>query len=131
MEYETNTLVHRSALSRAIWMLVGCLSLLLGGVGVVLPGLPTTPFVILAAFAFSKCSPTLHRWFTEHRVFGPMIEDWATRGAIAPRYKAIAVTMMGAALGLSYVMGFAPWVLGLQALAIAGAAGFILTRPSH
>lgn len=115
---------------RVFWFSIGALALLLGVVGVVLPVLPTTPFVILAAFAFGRSSPALQRRLEESRTFGPMIADWRAHGAIAPRYKAMALTMMAAALGLSVAMGLALHLLAIQAACIAAAATFILTRPN-
>ncbi|MEM8591704.1 MAG: YbaN family protein [Pseudomonadota bacterium] len=115
---------------RPFWIVFGALALLLGAIGVVLPVLPTTPFVILAAFAFAKGSPRLARMLEEHRVFGPIIEDWRAHGAIAPRYKLIAMVMMGGALILSFALGVPRWVLGVQVVCIAGAATYILTRPN-
>ncbi|MEM9438072.1 MAG: YbaN family protein [Pseudomonadota bacterium] len=118
------------ALARPFWFALGALALALGGLGVVLPVLPTTPFVILAAFAFAKGSPRVARYLEEHRVFGPMIADWRAHGAIATRYKLIALIMMGGALLLSFYLGFPGWVIAVQAVCIALAALFILSRPS-
>lgn len=118
-------------LGKPLWLALGVVSLALGAIGVVLPLLPTTPFVILAAFAFTKCSPRLARWLEQHRTFGPMIHDWRTNGAIAPKYKAIALFMMGAALVLSVFVGFSARVITLQSLVMLCAASFILTRPSR
>ncbi|MCV6584355.1 MAG: YbaN family protein [Marinibacterium sp.] len=118
-------------LARPLWLLAGGLALVLGALGVVLPVLPTTPFVLLAAFCFARSSPRIAAYLEEHRIFGPMIEDWRRTGAIAPRYKRIAVGMMGAALGLSLVMGVPVRVLIIQVVAIALAATYVLSRPSH
>jgi len=114
---------------RHVWTALGTLSLGAGALGLVLPLLPTTPFVILAAFAFSKGSPRFARALHGHRVFGPIIADWRARGAIAPRYKALALAMMGAALAISILLAFGAVVIVLQALAMAGAAAFIVSRP--
>ena len=115
--------------ARILWFCLGGISLALGAIGAVLPVLPTTPFVILSAFAFGKSSPRLARWLNEHPTFGPMIADWRTHGAIAPRYKRLAVGMMGAAFGLSLFLGASSLVLVIQAICLTGAAAFVLTRP--
>ena len=116
--------------ARPLWFALGTLALALGAIGIVLPVLPTTPFVILAAFAFGKGSPRIAAAIEAHHLFGPIIADWRANGAIAPRYKAIALCMMGAVLVVSFVAGFSWLVIGIQALCVAGAATFILTRPS-
>lgn len=77
-----------------LW-LAGTLSLGLGIVGVVVPGLPTTPFVLLAAACYAKASPRLHRWLREHRFFGPMVRDWEEHRSLRKRTKRFAqVTML-------------------------------------
>lgn len=116
---------------RAGWMVLGFGALGIGALGVVLPLLPTTPLVLLAAFAFGKSAPGLHLWLTTNRRFGPIIADWQDNGCIAPRYKALALTMMGAALVLSAALEVGKAVLAIQLLCMGLAAWFILSRPSH
>lgn len=115
---------------RALWMSVGAISLALGAVGVILPLLPTTPFVLLAAFAFARSSPRLRNWLTGHRIFGPIIDDWEAHGAIAPRYKVMACSAMSVVLLGSFLGGLSWRLIGLQAVFIAGAAIYVLSRPS-
>lgn len=115
---------------RAVWICVGVVALALGAVGAVLPLLPTTPFVLLAAFAFTRSAPRLRARLEQSRVFGPIIRDWEASGAIAPRYKALACTMMGISLAGSVIFGVAPWVIALQSIFLTGAAAYVLSRPS-
>lgn len=126
----TSTPPVSGPVARHVWTGVGALSLGAGALGLVLPLLPTTPFVILAAFAFSKGSPRFAHALHGHRLFGPIIAEWRARGAIAPRYKALALTMMGAALAASVALSFGTALIALQALAMAAAAAFILSRPN-
>ena len=116
--------------ARAVWFTVGLTALVLGGIGVVLPVLPTTPFVILAAFAFGKSSPALARWLEESKTFGPIIADWREHGAIAPRFKVFALVMMAGAFLLSVAMSLSTTVLVIQAVCMAAAATFIISRPN-
>lgn len=77
-----------------LW-LAGTVSLGLGILGVVLPGLPTTPFVLLAAACYAKASPGLHGWLRGHRFFGPMVRDWEEHRSLRRRTKRFAqVTML-------------------------------------
>ena len=111
-------------------MLLGFLSLGLAGIGVILPVIPTKPLVILAAICFSRGAPRLGIWLENSRLWGPVLTDWHENGAIAPRYKALAVTMMGAVFLYSFVTGVPTWVLALQAVLIGAGAAFVLTRPN-
>jgi uncharacterized membrane protein YbaN (DUF454 family) len=83
-----------------LW-LAGTVSLGLGIVGVVLPGLPTTPFVLLAAACYARASPRLHRWLREHRLFGPMVRDWEAHRSLTRRAKRIAQGSMLVMVGIS------------------------------
>jgi len=114
---------------RVLWLGLGGLFLGLGLLGVVLPVLPTTPFLLLAAGCFARSSPRLHRWLLGHPVFGPPIRNWEENGAISRRAKRLAAGSMVAVLVVSVGLGL-PWkVLLAQAVLIAIGAGFVLTRP--
>lgn len=116
--------------ARLAWNLAGWLALALGVIGLLLPVVPTTPFIILAAFAFGRGSPEMRRRLENSRHFGRAIRDWEAHGAIRPRHKALACLLMAASLLGGWVLGLAPWVLLIQATAMAAAAAFVLTRPS-
>lgn len=115
---------------RVMWFCVGVMALALGAIGVLLPILPTTPFIILAAFAFGRSSPRLARMLESSRIFGPIIADWRKNGAIAPRFKALALIMMLGVFSLSFALSVPVVVLVIQAVCIFGAATFILSRPN-
>lgn len=131
--HKLKTRTGARAISRGkkmVWFVIGVVALFLGGLGVFLPILPTTPFVIVAAFAFGKSIPAWRRWLVNNKTFGPMIRDWEETGAIAPRYKAVAFTMMLAALALSFYLSIKPVIIVVQALCMLAAFFFILTRPN-
>jgi uncharacterized membrane protein YbaN (DUF454 family) len=102
-----------------------------GIAGVILPLVPTTPFLLLAAFAFARSSPRLHTWLVTHPRLGPPIDDWSRYGAISRRAKLTAITVMVATLAVSVILGLSTWILLAQAVAMCGAAIFILTRPDR
>lgn len=79
---------------RALWLAAGGLALAIGIVGIFVPLLPTTPFVLLAAWCFSRGSARCERWLLEHPRFGPMVRDWRMHRAIPLRAKQLATVMM-------------------------------------
>jgi len=77
-----------------LWLLAGWISLALGVIGIFLPLLPTTPFVLLAAACFSRGSERCERWLLDHPRFGPLVRDWRAERAVPLRAKQLAVLMM-------------------------------------
>jgi len=115
--------------ARVLWLAVGFLATGCGIAGVVLPLVPTTPFLLLAAFAFARSSPRLHDWLVNHPRLGPPIADWQAHGAISRRTKLVAAAFMIATLALSVVTGVRGEIVVVQALVLCAVAAFVLTRP--
>lgn len=90
----------RSRLVRLLYALLAYTALGVGLVGLVLPGLPTTEFVLLAAWAASRSSPRLSQWLEQHRLFGPILANWRNGRAIARRAKLAASASMLMALAI-------------------------------
>ena len=114
---------------RFAWVALGWLCVGLGLIGAVLPVMPTTVFLILAAFCFGRGSPRARAWLVGHPVFGPPILKWEADGAISRRAKAWATGVMALSIAASWYFGVPGWVLAVQAVALVSAAAFILTRP--
>lgn len=83
---------------RPLLFVCGCLCLALGAVGVFLPVLPTTPFVLLAAACFVRSSPRLHAWILRHPLFGPPVRDFQAGLGISRRAKVVAISMLWASV---------------------------------
>lgn len=115
---------------RILWSGLGGISVGLGAAGVLLPLVPTTPFMLLAAYCFARSSPRLERWLLEHPRFGPAIADWRAHRAISSRGKMLAVVAIGLTFALSVVLQLPGWLLGVQALVLSAVSLFILTRPT-
>ena len=115
--------------ARVTWALIGVASLALGALGVVLPLLPTTPFVLLAAFCFARSSKRLHQWLLDHNLFGPLIENWHEHGAISRRTKIVSLLSMIAIIAFSWLMAAPNYVIITQVLVLSCSAFFIVTRP--
>jgi uncharacterized protein len=123
-----NASQQRSRLVRGLLWLGGSVSLALGLLGVVLPGLPTTPFVLLAAACYAKASPRLHRWMLNHRWMGPMLRDWERDRSLSRRSKTVAVLSMAVMISLS-LWGFRGNVAAqLVLLATAAVGAWVVLR---
>ncbi|WP_259775479.1 YbaN family protein [Aliiroseovarius crassostreae] len=118
-----------NGMGRFFFIALGWGAVGLGLLGIVLPVVPTTPFLLVAAFAFGKSSPRARKWLIEHAHFGPTIRDWEERGAISRRAKLLATSMMVLVIAFSVWKGLPLWVLTLQGILIAAGAAFVLTRP--
>ncbi|MDZ4094754.1 MAG: YbaN family protein [Paracoccaceae bacterium] len=112
-----------------LWAAFGILALAFGIVGIVLPLLPTVPFLLLAAFCFARSSERLHDWLLKHPLLGPPIERWNRSGAIARRAKVFASGSMLLVFSISLLLGLRPLILIVQGVALSCAALFIWTRP--
>lgn len=102
--------VPRNRVRRGVYLLLAWLALALGVIGIVVPGLPTTPFVLLAAWAAARSSERLHAWLHAHRIFGPMIRDWQATGAVARRAKWVASLAMLLCAALMFVTAPRLWM---------------------
>ncbi len=104
---------------RLPWMVGGALSLVLGVIGIFLPLLPTTPFVLLAAFCFARGSARCEAWLVGHPRFGPMIVQWRATRAVPLRAKQAAWVMMTISSIISaLVMPVVPWLPAVCCLAV-------------
>jgi hypothetical protein len=116
--------LHHSRPVRWLLWLAGSLSLALGVIGIVLPGLPTTPLVLLAAACYAKASPRLHARLLSHRLTGPMLRDWEANRSLTRRTKTVAVGAMLLMVSLSIwtLQGRMAAQIGLAILGLFGAA---------
>ncbi len=115
--------------ARILWFALAVTSLALGATGVFLPVLPTTPFLLLAAYAAARSSTRLHGWLLGHRVFGPLIRDWQAHRAVSRRAKVVAsITMAASAVVLFAVGPSLVLAAGITAL-MASVAGWLWLRP--
>lgn len=118
-----------SSLARALWLAAACLSLGLGLLGIVVPGLPTTPFILLASFCASRSSSRLHAWLRQHRHFGPMIVDWEETGAVRRQAKWAASAMMALCSALMWLLGLSLKIWLVATLSMAAVATWLWLRP--
>ena len=101
----------------------------MGMIGVVVPLLPTTPFILLAAYCFARSSKRLHDWLLNHRHFGPLIENWREHRAIRRSAKVVSTVSIVAIVAISMLFGVKTWILVTQLVVLSGVLVIIWTRP--
>lgn len=111
--------MHGSRAVRAFFLVLGTLFVGLGIAGAVLPVLPTTPFLLVAAACYARGSARFYNWLLNHRVFGPTIVEWRRHRSIPWRTKLVAIAMMATTLGISIAF-FVPDAWLKAALAALG-----------
>lgn len=114
---------------RLMWNVLGGAALLLAIIGIALPVMPTVPFLLVAAWAFSKSSPQLRQRILQHPVYGPPVRAWQERGAVGRRAKLYAVAAMSAGVLLSLWLGLPLWIVATQITICAAVGCYVLTRP--
>jgi len=120
----------RLDLRRPLLRLLGLCAAGLGLAGVFVPGLPTTVFLLVAAWAFARSSPRLHAWLVGHPHLGPMIRDWGERRAVPRSAKVAAVATMAVSWAVLYLVQPAPVLLVVAGACMAAVAAWLVTRPS-
>lgn len=116
---------------RPLLFTLGCLLFALGFVGAFVPVLPTTPFMLLALWCFSRSSQRFHDWLYHHRVFGPPMQQWHEHRVIPAPAKAIAIVFMSLSMVYLFAFSAAPtWVKIVMTTTVAIGFWFILSRPS-
>lgn len=121
---------------RIVGVAVGCTAVVLGAIGVVLPLLPTTPFLLLAAAVFLRSSPRMHKWLMGRRVLGPILQDYLRHRAVSRRTRRVTLVLLWSGLGASALVLRARglWVpvsLGLTGAAVTLHLLLLRTRPAE
>jgi len=92
-------------MKKIFWTTLGFLSLGMAYIGVVTPGIPYSPFVVFAAYCFSKGSERMHRWIYNHKIFGPFLTNWNTKRVFPTKMKFFMLAMMSLSLILMFTGG--------------------------
>jgi len=119
IDYSAEMRRHDSPAVRLLFIALGTLFVLLGIAGALLPVLPTTPFMLLAAACYARASTRFYNWLLNNAAFGPTILEWRRHRSIPWRVKLGAIALMAATLSISIIF-FVPWPELQAALALFG-----------
>lgn len=132
-DVQPTTSVARNRVVRGCWFVAGWLAVGLGAVGVIVPGLPTTVFFIIAAWCFGKSSPRFERWVLDLPRVGPMVRGYREGLGMPRRAKVAALSMMWIAIVISSVLlRDRPVIVGVVvALGLVGSAYIVWRVPTR
>ncbi len=124
---------ERSRIERGMWTGIGIVSVGMGGLGAVVPGLPTTVFFVIAASCFSKSSPRLERWVLELPTIGPMVRDYRAGLGMPRRTKmyAIAVVVVVVSISAGLLIDSTPVRLTVAAAGVVGVLTILFYVPTR
>jgi uncharacterized membrane protein YbaN (DUF454 family) len=124
--------LHPSMVVRVVLWTCGSIALLLGIIGIFLPGLPTTPFVLVAAACYARASEPFYRRLIANPTFGPLIIEWRRHHSIPFRIKVIAISLMSLTICVSiWTLSTMPWLQGLLAFIGVATAAMLWRIPSR
>jgi len=125
-----------NALVRAAYFLFGIVTFTLAMIGIVVRGIPTTPFLLLTAFAFARSSPRLHRWLMGHPRFGPILHDLQSGRGLTLRFKAATIAFSWSLMLATAIWLVPSWtirgvLIGAALIQLYVFVRVIPTRPQH
>ena len=115
--------------SRYLVITLGWLSVVLGVAGIFLPILPTTPFILLAAWCFNRSSPLFHNWLITHPKLGPIISTWNSSDGIPVKVRNRIIIVMWASMFLSMILIAKLWSVILLGVIGASVTVYIMKKP--
>lgn len=121
----------RAAIYQKLLFAAGLVFLVIGAIGMVVPMLPGTVFLILAAWCFTRSSPRFEAWLLNHRYLGPGVVRWRDTGAIPPLVKLFALSSFVGTFTGSWYFGAPTPVLVVLGLIFIALAVFIASRPNR
>lgn len=117
---------------RWLFMTIGFVNVGLGVLGAFLPVLPTTPFMLVALWAFSRSSRRFHHWLYTHPRFGPRLQEWHKYGTVPVKVKVSSISAMSVSLAFMVFVAHVKWhVLAAAGSLMLVGAVYVLSRPSR
>ena len=130
VDYSHEIRMHRNPVLRATYLGLGWLCVVSGAIGVVLPGWPTTIWIIVATYFFARSSPRFYNWLMNHRVFGPLVRDWRDGRGMTRRAKRMAVGTIVVTIGISIVLVPYMWLKTLLVVVAVSVSTYLLRLPT-
>jgi len=118
-----------SNLIRWAALILAYIFLALAIIGVIIPGLPTVPFLLLSTWFAAKGSKRLHRWLYAHPQFGKLLIDWEQQGAVSRSSKLMAVMLLTISWGIMYLHISNLWLMAGLTMLLISIIAFLLSRP--
>ena len=124
--------LRSGAIKRVLLIIAGWIAVILAVIGIVLPLLPTTPFLLLAAFCFSKSSSRFHDWLLNHPWFGDYIRNFQSGRGMTIKAKISTVFLIWLSIGASVIF-FVPivWVKVMLLIIACCVSGYLISRPTY
>jgi uncharacterized membrane protein YbaN (DUF454 family) len=117
------TIVYMTGTGRVVYRTLGWSSVGMAVFGAITPGIPTTPFVILAGYFFMRSSPEAHEWLRQSRGFGPILRDWEAHRGIRRWLRNATLALIGGSMVLTALMGLpTPLTVTILTLQVIGIA---------
>jgi uncharacterized membrane protein YbaN (DUF454 family) len=116
---------------RWFYFFIGIVFVAVGFVGIVVPGLPTTPFLLISLWAFARSSERFHNWLYNHPWVGPGLRRFVENRVIPPMVKATAISFMSVAVLVSILTSQSPLTIGIIAAVCVVGAAYVLSCPSR
>ncbi len=105
-------------MKKLFWNILGFISLGMAYIGVITPGIPYSPFIVFAAYCFSRGSERMHRWIYNHKIFGPFLTNWNQKRVFPQKMRYFMLAMMTLSLVLM-------WTSGVKLIGIVSTAVFM------
>ena len=128
VDYSHELRVQRNPVLRTTYLVLACV--VFGAIGVVVPGWPTTVWILVATYFFARSSPRFYNWLMNHRLFGPLIRDWRSGKGLSRRAKTLAVGSIVLSIGTSIWLIPVVWVDLMLAVVAIVLCTYLVTLPT-
>jgi uncharacterized protein len=130
VDYSHETKVTKNPILRYVWLGLGLLSAAIGFINFLIPGLPSTVFILIAVYFFARSSPRFYNWLLNNKMFGGLIRDWRAGKGLSLKAKMMAISVIAITITLSIFALDSQLVKMIVALCGVGVSIYLWTRPT-